>query len=151
MVKSNSLSSDLDLVKEIEELRIKQKLLIESLRQKNLSDENKLFLEINSKLDFLVKIFTQANKNDDVLEDENQQITDKKLVDLDEKLNNMQEEFIKRFDNLEKNILKIKCDCEDLENSKNDFKMNLFQKNDLNLPPKPNFVVEDKKKEENKF
>ena len=57
MVKKEALSSDLRFIKEVEELKIKQKLLIESLKRKNSDEQNKLFLEINSKLDFLVNIF----------------------------------------------------------------------------------------------
>ena len=65
MVKKEALSSDLNFIKEVEELKIKQKLLIESLKRKNSDDQNKLFLEINSKLDFLVNIFNEANKTDE--------------------------------------------------------------------------------------
>lgn len=59
--KTTEISSDLDFVKEFEELKLKQKLLIESLKRSGNNQQNKLFLEINSKLDFLVKIFTEAN------------------------------------------------------------------------------------------
>lgn len=62
MVKSSSLQSDLEFIKEYEELKIKQKLLIETLNKKKNALKNDLLVEIASKLDFLVKIFQEASK-----------------------------------------------------------------------------------------
>ncbi len=62
MVKNTSLSSDIDLIKEFEELKLKQKLLVGTLKRKDEYVENRFLLELNSKIDFLVKIFKEAKE-----------------------------------------------------------------------------------------
>lgn len=64
MVKDSSLSSDIDLIKEFEELKLKQKILVESLNRKNKSKEKEFLIELNSKLDFLIKIFRDTSDTD---------------------------------------------------------------------------------------
>jgi methyl-accepting chemotaxis protein len=81
MAKNESLSSDIELIKEIEELKLKQKLLIETLKKKNSTELTRLFSEVNSKLDFLVKIFKEANENS---ESEDEIAT--KLNEIDDKI-----------------------------------------------------------------
>lgn len=65
MSKVVGLSSDVNFIKEFEELKLKQRLLIDSLKKKSQSEQERLFLEINAKLDFLVQIFKEANSTDD--------------------------------------------------------------------------------------
>lgn len=64
MTKNSGFSSDLDLIKEFEELRLKQKILIESLKRKEGSKDQDLLVELNSKIDFLVKIFKDSTDTD---------------------------------------------------------------------------------------
>lgn len=108
MVKNDNLSSDIDFIKEFEELKIKQKLLIESLKKKTQSEQSKLFLEINSKLDFLVKIFTEANKAESEVSPERKHFdsqfhliltkVDELFDAFDEKINNMEKSFNKQLE-----------------------------------------------------
>lgn len=60
----DEMSSDLDLVKELEQLKLKQRLLIETLRRKNDLQETKIQQQISAKLDFLVKIFKDTSGQD---------------------------------------------------------------------------------------
>lgn len=96
MVKNSSLSSDIDFIKEFEELRLKQKILIESLNKKNQFKEKELLMEMNSKLDFLVKIFKDSADSDfnekDFLTQNFKQVFDK------------MEEMRSQFDNSIKDI-----------------------------------------------
>lgn len=64
MAKGSDLGSDVDFIKEFEELRLKQKILIESLNRQKKSKEKELIIEINSKLDFLVKVFKDSENSD---------------------------------------------------------------------------------------
>ncbi|MDA3856509.1 MAG: hypothetical protein PF569_09720 [Candidatus Woesearchaeota archaeon] len=79
MGKVESLSSDVNFIKEFEELKLKQRLLIDSLKKKSQSEQERLFLEINAKLDFLVQIFKEANSSDD----------EKEKVDFEAKFNDV--------------------------------------------------------------
>jgi hypothetical protein len=60
----DELSSDLDLVKELEQIKLKQRLLIETLRRKADLQETKVQQQMNAKLDFLVKIFKDTSGQD---------------------------------------------------------------------------------------
>lgn len=98
MVKE-SLSSDIDLIKEFEQVKLKQKLLINSISQNNLTFQNQALDEINKKLDFLVTIFQKANENenDDHIEKkleqidknqkENTNLLEEKIISYEEKFN----------------------------------------------------------------
>ena len=103
MVKSNELSSDVNIIKEFEELKLKQRLLIESLKNNTDSNQNKLFLEINSKLDFLVKIFTEANQT----ESEDEHKTENKYNEIINMISNLEEKFNTSFLNIEDKISNI--------------------------------------------
>jgi uncharacterized coiled-coil protein SlyX len=111
-----TLSSDLELIKELEQLRLKQKILIETLNKKNSTKLNQVLSELNSKIDFLVKIFKEANETEDqteveiskivkdlsskfdTIEDLFSEVLNKKLASFEEKINerfNILEEKIK--------------------------------------------------------
>lgn len=61
MVTKESLSSDLDLIKEFESLKLKQSLLLESLkRNKVRNDENELMKDIHSKMSQLLEVFLEV-------------------------------------------------------------------------------------------
>lgn len=105
MVKSNSLNSDIEFIKEFEELKIKQKLLVESLSKKKHAFKDELLVNINSKLDFLVKIFQEAQEpsggeNADVNKGHFESILTS-ITTLDENLN-------ERLDKIEADIDSIK-------------------------------------------
>ena len=103
MAREKTLSSDIDFIREFEELKIKQRLLIENLKKKGQSNQDKLFLEINSKLDFLVKIFKESNEpnvenNDEAVVQEDPiilriegltKVFNDKFVSLEEKLDKL--------------------------------------------------------------
>jgi len=145
MVKTK-LNSDLDFIKEFEELRLKQKLLVETLSKKNSSEMNKYLLDINSKLDFLVKIFKESTSSEDM-----------SITQLDEKLNSYFSKIIDKISFVETNL------NEKIDNVKNNIggfskliektegivEKNL-EKQDLseltNEIPKPNFNVDESKK-----
>ncbi|MCA9496732.1 MAG: hypothetical protein KC589_07320 [Nanoarchaeota archaeon] len=71
MAKNDSLSSDINFIKEFEELKLKQKLLVESLKKKGKSEYEIILTNIDSKLDFLVKIFKEAKQEELKHEEEN--------------------------------------------------------------------------------
>lgn len=100
MTKKESLISDIDFVKEVEELKLKQKILIESLKKKNSNEQNKLFLEINSKLDFLVNIFKETNK----IDNEEVQEETKQFEEIISKIDEVKKDFELKFNSIEKTL-----------------------------------------------
>ncbi len=134
MVKNESLSDDLNFVREFEELKLKQKLLVDSLSRKNATHMNEFLVEINSKLDFLVKIFKDTQENDSIEEEHNYldekfnlilDKIDEKFKEVDSKFLDMEEKFI----GLKTLVNKID---DSLDNGSN--KSNVSE-----LPPTPNF------------
>lgn len=101
MVKHTSLSSDLDLIKELEELRIKQKLLVESLGKKKLSKDDELLINLDAKIDFLVKIFQESSSPEES-EDESGENSHSKIM---EKLNSIEENLNQKFEELSEKLL----------------------------------------------
>ncbi len=150
MVSKQELGSDVDLIREFEELKIKQRLLIDNLRKNGNTQQNRLFLEINSKLDFLVKIFTEANKNEDE-EEHNQEKakTDKMLLQVDSLVSKIDTNFAKINDQVEK----INARLKKIEDSS----VVPLQSNVLSVPqdgskdiPNPDFKVNIKDEEKPK-
>lgn len=94
MAKGSQLGSDIDFIKEFEELRLKQKILIESLNRKKHSNEGHLLTEMNSKLDFLVKLFKDSQ---DTGEEEEE-------FDQKEYLDTKFSEMIMRMQNVERSL-----------------------------------------------
>lgn len=155
MVKENVLSSDIDIVKEFEELKIKQRLLIQSLKNKTNSEENSLFLEINSKLDFLVKIFveTQTPSEDENAEDNagGNDTEDEQTSTIVQKLDLLSKSFDDKFSNINIEIKKINSKLTNntsaISNNPNESNAhnsnsnaNLKSANDLDGAPIPSFV-----------
>lgn len=99
MASKDTLSADLDLVKEIEQLRIKQRLLIDSLNRKYKHDKDKQLADLSSKLDFIVEIFKDASEQDEKKEHEENPV----LTKLDEFFTN----FETRFDELERKVSRL--------------------------------------------
>jgi len=108
-----NLSEDINFVKEFEELKLKQRLLVESLNKKNKSELTQYLVDMNSKLDFLVKIFKESQNQEETEEEVNAQeelnsnissilekvksiesTMDSKLVLIDEKLFPLRFRFI---------------------------------------------------------
>lgn len=136
MVKNTSLSSDIDLIKELEELRIKQKLLVETLAKKEKLGKNEGLAEIIAKLDFLVKIFQESISEEHTTEKPDEL----KISDVDKKLTEIEEKMQKNFETLLSKIDKI---------SKTQTKTTIAQpepkkieKKEEKLPPVPNFTNE---------
>lgn len=121
MVSKDTLSADLDLVKEIEQLRIKQKLLIDALGRKKKEEHSKQLADLSSKIDFLVEIFKNASKDDDEKEEDKQ-------ASLIEKLDEMTSTLEKRFDVIDKKLSSLE-------------KKNQSQ----SMPPVPDFHENEKK------
>lgn len=102
MVNSKSLGSDLDLVKEFEELKIKQRLLLENLKHQNREEKKDLFLkEIGANVDFLVTVFKETEKNDA----EEPQVIEKSIRALSEQITELGKTLSKRMDALEKQFV----------------------------------------------
>ena len=142
MAKITSISSDLDFIKEFEELKLKQKLLIDSLNKKNGSQQNQLFLEINSKLDFLVKIFKDANDTDSKAEEEKLQIHFKEVLD---KIDLVQKSFDEKFTKLEENNKSINNNLELFKDKVNSIlvtssSQSILSNNSIPVPT-PNFQI----------
>lgn len=147
MVKSTTLSNDLNFIKEFEELRLKQKLLVESLSKKNSSDMNQYLVDINSKLDFLVKIFKEANSND-LAEEETTQFNEevksnfKNIID---KIESIDKNFNDKFENMDKRLSKFDSE---LEKTEGIVERNLEKKDfsEVTNPiPSPDFKLDESK------
>jgi len=111
MVKYESISNDLNLVKEFEELKLKQKLLIEALNSKNKIEMNQFLLDVNAKLDFLVKIFKDSQKaeEEDTTENEIKENLNsilERFENLDKKIDEKFELMENKFEDLNKKLLK---------------------------------------------
>ncbi len=119
MASKDTLSADLDLVKEIEQLRIKQRLLIDSLNRKYKHDKDKQLADLSSKLDFIVEIFKDASEQDEKKEHEENPV----LAKLDEFFTT----FEGRFDELERKVSRLE---------------KLSTKKTPSAPPVPNFHQE---------
>jgi len=131
MVEKTSLSSDMEFIKNFEELKLKQKLLIETLKNKRKGEEDNILIEINSKLDFLVKLFKEAQGADDETNN---------LTDLNTKIDSLENKFNENFTKLFEKIESINL----IEDNKFDEK-----KTSLDLDVKEiNFDVENEFKSE---
>lgn len=147
MVKAESLGSDVDFIKEFEELKIKQRLLIESLKRKSQSEDGKLFLEINAKLDFLVKIFKEANSNDDKKDDINFEEKFNEVFDKFDSLSAKVDESLKTVEELQSKVINDKkiLDAKEVVNKIEDvpvsnLPVDISAKSKIplsNLPPPP--------------
>lgn len=100
MTKSPGLSSDIDFIKEFEELRLKQKILIESLNKNHKSKEKDLLFEISSKLDFIVKIFQDSDDTDF----NEKEFLETHFKEVSSKLDKISSSFEERFSKLEESI-----------------------------------------------
>jgi len=150
MVKNDSLSGDLNLVKEFEELKLKQKLLIDSLSRKNKTEMNVFLVEINSKLDFLVKIFKETQKEEKEGENENpNEYMETKFKEMIEKIDSFQEDFKVKLEEINKKF----SDIEKPKKSLEEFKLNVtpieVENSKSELPPKPDFEVDESIKNNN--
>lgn len=140
MAKKDSFSDDLNFVKEFEELKLKQKLLIDSLNRKNKTQMNEFLIDINSKLDFLVKIFKETMDNDSSEDEKN--VLDEKLnsilENIDNKFNTLNEKIDNKFTDIEDQISLTKVS---ISNNVNPIK-SIDNLNNSPLPPKPEFKAE---------
>jgi len=105
--KDNSFVDDIALVKEIEELKLKQQLLISSLKKKAQTQESQLFLDVNSKLDFLVKIFKESispHEEGENIEGEEEETIETKVDKLIEKIDILNSNFNEKIEKIEKKI-----------------------------------------------
>ncbi len=103
MSNAKSLGSDIDFIKEFEELKIKQKLLVETLNKKHGALRDEHLININSKLDFLVTLFKDANNTTDV--DPHKELVDL-LNSLAEKIDLVEKNFETKVKDLEEKISK---------------------------------------------
>lgn len=165
MVKE-SLSSDIDFIKEFEQLRLRQKLLINSINKNHEDEHNNLLNEIDKKLDFLVKIFQEVKENDqdDHVEKKIDTIQEKQEADqtaLLEKLASIEENFNEKFEEISIKLSSSKISenissqiTEDNKKENKDSvedKVNQISSNPKgDMPPTPDFKVEDTKKEKKK-
>ena len=125
MTKSTSLASDVSFIKEFEELRLKQKLLIESLKKKESSKEENLLVDINTKLEFLVNLFKDAEE--DSSHDEHNDENFKKIFE--------------RLDEIETNIndrlLQLEKSHEELKVKHDELPQKVDEISTSKLPPPP--------------
>lgn len=138
MAKNTTLSSDVDFIKEFEELKLKQKLLIDSLNKKNITQQNQLFLEINAKLDFLVKIFKDANEADSKAEEEKLEAHFKEVLD---KISLVEKGLIEKLELQQSSINSIKTDISDLSTK---ISTQVLVPVSVQNPPSPSFEIKAK-------
>jgi hypothetical protein len=132
MDESKLLSSDLSFVKEFEELRLKQKLLIESLKKRDKTKEDDLLTDINTKLDFLVTLFEDAkddHSHEEYLNSKFQTILEK-IENMDKKFEELKVSQKEALENLP--VKKL----ENLEEKKHDVEEKIESVNSEN-PPQP--------------
>lgn len=136
MTNKTSLNLDVDFIKNFEELKLKQRILIETLKNKEKNKEEVLISEINSKLDFLVNLFKDAEGNDeddfqfDKLNkrlDEMEKKIEKSIEKVFEKINLINPKSITEIDSssklnfekkIESEILKDNLDSESVNSDK---------------------------------
>lgn len=148
MVKNDSLSSDIDLIKELESLRIKQKLLVESLTKNSGDHENILLSHIDAKLEFLVKIFQDTSSPDTKKPTETSEnsetITDDETFEdkVFSRLTAIENSMITRFDELSKKISTLRISENKTQSnlpSQTTAQKQTSTPNDTQLPPIPTF------------
>lgn len=150
-----SLSSDLDLVKEVEQLRIKQKLLLTAIKEKDKKIEvEKMLNSISSQISFLVEIFKEANNTDEngsEKSDEDKSAEKVTLEDINTSITLFKEEVLTKISDLDKKILKVINKKEDLSLSPKNIETNgeINSKAQPELP-KPDFSAVDELKDESK-
>ncbi len=154
MTKKEVSKMDLEFVKEYEELRLKQKLLIENLKRKAKTQESELFMEVNSKLNFLVKIFKDSIKEDEEAQAEKTSFEEnmtKKIDELMEKIESVSSSLTQKIDALEKKLANAgplsSSSADDGLPSKNESTSTEDKKEGDSLPP-PDFKSEIKDGEE---
>jgi hypothetical protein len=104
------LSSDLDLVKEIEQLRIKQKLLLQAFKHKDKKeDQQELLQSISAQVQFLVEIFKEETSTDKDAEEETKN-NQSRILD---KIDSVKTAIFERMDLLEKKIDSIELKTEE--------------------------------------
>ena len=65
MSKVSSSKNEESLDKQLERVKLKQKLLIDSIKSKVNKEQNESLIELNSKIDFLVKVFSQIKSQEE--------------------------------------------------------------------------------------
>lgn len=102
---SNKLSEDMDLVKEFESLRLKQSLLLESLKHKKKQEENDSQIkEIHQLVQQLLDVFLEAKENQPKKsEDESKKEEDDKTSPELETLNRLED----KIDSLQKDMSEL--------------------------------------------
>ena len=99
MVKHESISSDINFIKEFEELKLKQKLLVESLKHKKKIKDEGALVDLNAKLDFLVKIFKEVQETE-----EEETKLDEAINKIIARIDEMDEKYNEKFKIIEKNL-----------------------------------------------
>jgi hypothetical protein len=155
MVKNDSLSFDIDLIKELESLRIKQKLLVESLTKKSGNHENILLSHIDAKLEFLVKIFqdTSTPNHEKPGEDSDENSENSEVIPETEtfedkvfsRLTAIEDSMISRFNELNEKISNLKISKTETSSalpSQSTTKTHSSTSAEMQLPPVPTFKNE---------
>jgi len=144
MGKDFSLSSDINLIREFEELKLKQQLLVKALQSKNKLDKDKLLVEMNSKLDFIVDIFKKTSEDENSSHDDSMD----KLI---EKIDTLDKKMEEKFSELDKTLLREKRNKEVSSNPSpplsNPSNSSENISSEVAPLPKPNFKVPNKKEE----
>lgn len=135
-----TLSADIDLVKEVEQLRIKQKLLISALEKEKSEEKNQQLADISSKIDFIVEIFKNAS-NEDSQKEEDVQTT------ILEKLDDVLSTVEKRFDDIDAKIAKLNQQPQKQPQQDSNTTQNTSSNDKSSLPPPPQFYDQVKQKE----
>ena len=104
MASKETLSADLDLVKEVEQLRIKQKLLIDALGRKKKEEQDQQLADLSSKIDFLVEIFKNASKEEEQQGEDNQASLVEKIDEVISKVDERFEKLDERISSIEKKV-----------------------------------------------
>jgi len=123
--------SDLDLIKEVESLRLKQKLLVSTLKRESLLKKDEAFVELNTKLDMIIKIFKDASEGENK---EEESVIEEKLNSIIEKLT-VVDEISEKLEVLTKRISEL-----DSKPSSS-----VSSPSPSNLPPAPNFAADNSK------
>ena len=149
------LSDDIDLIKEFESLKLKQSLLLESLKHKHKQEENdKEIKEVHSIVQQLLDVFLEAKKieKDDSSKNNGSEDNEKEdpLVRIENKIDSLQKEISEikqKVENSNKNSNYIDKLGKDETNKLNTIKdsENLKEDSDMKSNEKSSLIPKDRK------
>ena len=140
MSKVSNSKNEESLDKQLERVKLKQKLLIDSIKSKVSKEQQESLVELNSKIDFLVKVFSQIKSHEEE--------SKKEFMIFTEEIKNHLEEISQNLEISMKSMKKeIKKELLEELSQKEEPNRVVSQKYDLEtnqneMPPLPDFNID---------